>query len=88
MKCTLCKEEMKEGYIPITKDRLYWAPKNTDIPFFVYGIPKGAVDLGVIIFRRKKVQSFYCQNCHIVVTPVKNNKDDKHNVPLKSPGPY
>lgn len=79
MQCNLCNTEMKQGFLPIQKGKLYWFPKSQNMPWNVISVPKGSILLKEsAFFGPFKIESYYCPKCRVVVTPVPNNIEQKY----------
>jgi len=73
MNCPYCKKEMKEGFIPAIKMALQWLPKGGKLPLTIFQVAKGGVKLSKMPgWTYEKAESFYCEDCRIVITPVNN----------------
>lgn len=45
MKCPTFDQDMKKGFLPVIKGRLYWAPDEEKVPWSITQTPKGSVVL-------------------------------------------
>jgi len=62
---------MKAGYIPATPMALMWIPMDDAMPLTLFGKTKTGVNLSKSpILSIKRVTSFYCVHCKIIITPV------------------
>ena len=74
MQCPYCKKELMEGYIPASKMALMWLPESGKTPATIYQKTKTGINLTKVPFlRMQKAQSFYCDKCNVVITPVPKN---------------
>jgi hypothetical protein len=75
MKCPYCGKEMENGYIPASKFALMWIPEGERVPTTIFNKTKTGVNLTKVPFwTMQKAESFYCDSCKVVITPVKEKE--------------
>lgn len=71
MNCSKCGNVMIKGKIPVHRGRLYWTSEENRIPWNIFKLPKGSIVLSDPTYSTPKyAESWYCNSCELVVTPV------------------
>jgi len=69
MECPYCKKEMREGCISAYRSAPVWEPKSAEISLLP---PDTYVRLAdPDLFASKQVESWLCEDCRVLITPVK-----------------
>ena len=75
MECPICNNTMKDGYIPASQSKLYWAPRESLPSWSRWGVPKGGIELtGTPWLGFEKKVAHYCQHCDYIYISTKNSK--------------
>lgn len=74
MQCPICKKEMKKGYIPARKSPVQWIPDDGEYPITIYSKSRDGILIADIHWFTSgdKAESFYCDSCRMVLTPIKD----------------
>ena len=68
MECPYCKKEMREGFLYASQSAPVWCPGPANEPF----PPDSSMNLTEPgLFTEKRAESWYCQDCKILITPVR-----------------
>lgn len=68
MECPKCKNQMKLGFLPVYKGRLYWAPEPEQVPWLIDVKPKGSIVLSdYTLSLPLKAEAYYCSVCKMVI---------------------
>ena len=75
MECPYCKKEMEKGFI-LGGNHIRWYPEGADT-MMMFPEEEGAVRLNATggVVTAPKAESYYCSNCHMVITPVPEIED-------------
>ncbi len=85
MECPKCKKQMRKGFLPVYKGRLFWAPEPERIPLFINSKPKDSIVLSdYTLSLPLKAEAYYCPTCKMVIMHEKDNQtsDDSAENPF------
>jgi hypothetical protein len=75
--CPQCGMQMKTGYVQSSDFPVQWIPAGSRVPMIRGKVAKGAVRTGSGgWFFGYRATSYYCENCKLIITPVKDEKNN------------
>lgn len=69
MECPYCRREMREGAIPANRAPVVWQPADYDL--WSTAAMEESVRLSPPALLNARAEAWYCADCHVVITPVK-----------------
>ncbi|MDR3263293.1 MAG: PF20097 family protein [Clostridiales bacterium] len=71
MICPECKQEMSDGYIPISRRLDFLANQKDTLPTAHSAFGKEYIKISGIPILPQNIEAYYCPSCHFVVIPCK-----------------